>query len=337
LIVTLTFLAAAQMIRHKFFDRFREHVLCGSVVLTIALSLTLGFVSHQATTFLINIIMCAALVWSAITYLDIRFAMTLFIAVCTIALLIPFTLLSALPNLMEKGLLLFFLVVTTAGMVNARRVQNLYSYRLFLLQLRDEQRSSEMAGLNARLTELATTDQLTKIPNRRSFDEKLGEMQAQPEVYLPMAVCIIDIDHFKILNDRLGHIQGDRCLQIVAAALRDNLRATTDFVARYGGEEFVLILARTNLAAAMQSVERLLNAVRALKQPNPDTETGFVTVSAGLAFVKDSWFDADQMLGQADRALYCAKAEGRNQLCVSAAQVTSIKSGAGVCETPSSA
>lgn len=334
-IVTLTFLAAAQMIRHGIFDRFREQVLCGSVVLTVALSLTIGFVSNQATTFLIDIIMCAALVWSSITYLDIRFAMTLFIAICTIALLTPFTLFSDLPNLMEKGLLLFFLAVTTAGMVNARRVQNLHAYRLFLLQLRDEQRSSEMAGLNAKLAEMATTDQLTKIPNRRSFDEKLAEMQARPQFYLPLAICIIDIDHFKKLNDALGHIKGDRCLQILAAALRDNLRASTDFVARYGGEEFVLILARTHLAAAMNSVERLLNAVRALNQPNPGTEIGYVTVSAGLAFVKESWFDADEIIGEADHALYCAKAAGRNQLCVSAPRVTGPKSKTEICDTPS--
>jgi diguanylate cyclase (GGDEF)-like protein len=102
---------------------------------------------------------------------------------------------------------------------------------------------------------------------------------------------------------------------MVAATLRDNLRAASDFVARYGGEEFVLILTKTDAQAALQSVERLRAAVRALACRNPATEIGYVTISAGLAFASGTGFDATALLEQADRALYRAKSAGRNRVC----------------------
>jgi diguanylate cyclase (GGDEF)-like protein len=140
-------------------------------------------------------------------------------------------------------------------------------------------------------------------------------MQAKPLLYLPLAACILDIDHFKLLNDRLGHLEGDRCLQLVATTLRENLRAASDFVARYGGEEFVLILCQTDVKAATQSVERLRKAVRALDYRNPGTVEGYITISAGLAFASGTAFDPKQLLEKADRALYRAKEAGRNQVC----------------------
>jgi diguanylate cyclase (GGDEF)-like protein len=314
-VVTLAFLATSQIIRRRIMDRWRDIVISLPVALTLVLSLASGYSSGQATTFLIYMIMSIALAWSAITYLEIRYTVTLGIAGFATICLAGFTMISALSGLPEKLLLLLFLSVTTAGMVNARRVQNLYAARLFLLQLRDELRSSEMADLNASLAKLANTDRLTKLANRRFFDERIAAMQASPLLHLPLAACLIDIDHFKLLNDRLGHLEGDRCLQMVAATLRDNLRAASDFVARYGGEEFVLILTKTDAQAALQSVERLRAAVRALACRNPATEIGYVTISAGLAFASGTGFDATALLEQADRALYRAKSAGRNRVC----------------------
>jgi diguanylate cyclase (GGDEF)-like protein len=172
-----------------------------------------------------------------------------------------------------------------------------------------------MADLNTNLARLANTDRLTNVPNRHFFDARMAAMQANPILYLPLAVCIIDIDNFKQLNDRLGHLEGDRCLQLVAGTLRENLRAASDFVARYGGEEFVLILTQTDVKAATQLVERLRKAVRALDYGNPGTAAGYVTISAGLAFASGTGFDARQLVETADRALYRAKAAGRNQVC----------------------
>jgi len=313
--VTLAFLATAQIIRRRLLDRAGDSVISFPVTLTLFLSLATGYASGEATTFLIYMIMSIALVWSSITYLDIGFPVTLGIAAFATICVAVFTMLSALPGMPEKLLLLVFLTVTTAGMVNARRVQNLYAARMFLLQLRDELRSSEMADLNANLARLANTDRLTNLPNRHFFDARMAAMHANPTLYLPLAVCIIDIDNFKLLNDRLGHLEGDRCLQLVAGTLRENLRAASDFVARYGGEEFVLMLTQTDVKAATQLVERLRKAVRALDYGNPGTAAGYVTISAGLAFASGTGFDAKQLLETADRALYRAKAAGRNQVC----------------------
>jgi diguanylate cyclase (GGDEF)-like protein len=313
--VTLAFLATAQIIRRRLLDRAGDSVISFPVALTLFLSLAAGYASGEATTFLIYMIMSIALVWSSITYLDIGFPVTLGIAAFATICVAVFTMLSVLPGMSEKFLLLLFLTVTTAGMVNARRVQNLYAARMFLLQLRDELRSSEMADLNANLARLANTDRLTRLPNRHFFDERMAVMQAKPLLYLPLAACILDIDHFKLLNDRLGHLEGDRCLQLVATTLRENLRAASDFVARYGGEEFVLILCQTDVKAATQSVERLRKAVRALDYRNPGTVEGYITISAGLAFASGTAFDPKQLLEKADRALYRAKEAGRNQVC----------------------
>jgi diguanylate cyclase (GGDEF)-like protein len=200
--------------------------------------------------------------------------------------------------------------------VNARWVQNLYRYRVFLLQVRDEMRSGQMAALNAQLAGIAYTDRLTDVPNRRFFDEKMAAIRADPQAYLPLVICLIDIDHFKLLNDRLGHQQGDRCLQMVAASLRQNLRAKTDLLARYGGEEFVVVLPQTDYATGIQLVERLRLAVRFLHHPNPDAPMGLVTMSAGMAAADGDDLDPDALLAQADGALYRAKSAGRDQICV---------------------
>jgi diguanylate cyclase (GGDEF)-like protein len=313
-IVTLTFLVTSQLIRLRIAEMFRDQMLTGAVGLTVILSLTNGWISGNPTTFLIYELMSVALAWSFITFVQTRFLFSLAGAAMTIILLAFYTLAAPLPNLAEKLLLLAFLVITTAGMANARRVQNLYLYRLFLLQLRDEHRSAQMEALNAELASLAYTDRLTDIPNRRFFDERIAALSATPETALPLAICLLDIDHFKNLNDRLGHIQGDRCLQMVATTLRDTLRNSAGEVARYGGEEFVVILPRTQRHAATQLVEDLRQAVQALHHPNPETSTGFVTISAGIAVAEQGAITAQDLLAQADHALYRAKSAGRNQV-----------------------
>jgi diguanylate cyclase (GGDEF)-like protein len=315
-IVTVSFLAAAQVIRRKIFDRQRDFIVCAPVVFALVLALPEGCFSHQANSFLIDVIMSMAVVWSFIAYVQVQFAVTVGIALLTMLLLAGFTAVSALPNAAEKCLLVAFLLATTGGMVNARWVQNLYRYRVFLLQLRDEMRSGQMAELNAQLAGIAYTDRLTDVPNRRFFDEKMVAMRADPKGHLPLAICLIDIDHFKLLNDSLGHQQGDRCLQMVAGALRQNLRAKTDLLARYGGEEFVVILPQTDFVTAMQLVERLRLAVRFLHHPNPEAPLGLVTMSAGVAIADGDGFDPEALLTQADRALYRAKSAGRDQICV---------------------
>jgi diguanylate cyclase (GGDEF)-like protein len=315
-IVTLAFLLASAFIRRSTYKRKRDVIVFVPVILTIALSLMNGFLSHEPATLLIYMIMSMAVAWSALTYIQIEFILTISIAVFTMVLLLVLTMLSDLPNPWEKSLLVVFLLVSTCGMVNARRVQNIYSYRLFLLQVRDEIRSKQMETLNTQLAGIAYTDRLTDIPNRRYFDEKIAAMRANPQAFLPLALCLIDIDHFKLLNDRLGHQQGDRCLQMVAATLRENLRTKTDLLARYGGEEFVVVLPQTEFTTAMQLIERLRLAVRSLHLPNPGAPIGQVTMSAGVAVAECTSFDPDILLEEADRALYRAKTAGRDQICI---------------------
>jgi diguanylate cyclase (GGDEF)-like protein len=200
------------------------------------------------------------------------------------------------------------------ALANARRAQNLYQYRLFLLRTRDEVRQNAVVRRNEQLSSLAYTDKLTDLPNRRYFDEICASINEDTKNLLPLSLCLIDVDHFKTLNDRLGHLRGDRCLRIVATAIRNNLRGRSDILARYGGEEFVLVLPGTGLEAAIEIADRVRQAIAALRHPNPGTPAGMVTISAGVAVAESRPVVIETLLGGADRALYRAKQAGRNQV-----------------------
>ena len=146
------------------------------------------------------------------------------------------------------------------------------------------------------------TDPLTGVSNRRALDESLENMFAMFDRYeTEFAVVIVDIDHFKRINDELGHLSGDRMLQQVARLMDDNARET-DIVARYGGEEFVMLLPKTPLDGACIFADRVRESVEA--------ETK-MTISVGIAASIDG--DTSQsILARADKALYGAKADGRN-------------------------
>jgi diguanylate cyclase (GGDEF)-like protein len=146
------------------------------------------------------------------------------------------------------------------------------------------------------------TDPLTGVSNRRAMDETLESMFSMYDRYgTEFSVVIVDIDHFKRINDELGHLSGDRMLQQVARLLDDNARET-DVVARYGGEEFVLLLPKTPREGACIFADRLRASI--------DRETK-MTISAGVATALDG--DSPQsILSRADNALYGAKAAGRN-------------------------
>jgi len=131
---------------------------------------------------------------------------------------------------------------------------------------------------------------------------------------LPLSICMIDIEHFKLLNDTLGHLQGDRCLKLVAAAMRGNLRGQSDILARYDGEEFVLLLPGTDMAAACEVAERIRAAVKDLEHPNPGSPHGVVTVSIGVAELLSPPIVLPTLLENADHALYRAKLSGRNRV-----------------------
>ena len=174
------------------------------------------------------------------------------------------------------------------------------------------ERTRSLQQVNARLEGLCITDPLTGLANRRGFAAAFESDWARG---CQLALVMIDIDRFKLYNDRYGHPGGDACLRKVADALSASARGSVDLVARYGGEEFAIILPGTNRAGAFVIAERARAAVAALGMSHPDTPAGIVTVSVGVAAATptpDSSFE--QLLACADAALYKAKRDGRNQV-----------------------
>ncbi|WP_343610995.1 diguanylate cyclase [Novosphingobium sp.] len=164
-----------------------------------------------------------------------------------------------------------------------------------------------------RLEQLAQIDTLTALPNRRCFDNRFRiEWSRAWRSRTALAVLMLDIDHFKMLNDGLGHAEGDRCLRAVADALGSCATRASDLVARYGGEEFVAILPSASPEQAMQFAELLGQTVHALNLPSPSPK-GRVTISVGVGHAEHvEQVDPDTLLKAADDALYAAKHAGRN-------------------------
>ena len=169
---------------------------------------------------------------------------------------------------------------------------------------------------HARTRRLASTDGLTGVYNHRTFQERLSQEIARAERYSrPLSVLMIDVDHFKVYNDTYGHPQGDIVLQDLARLLQEISRAS-DTVARYGGEEFAIILPETSSMGAQKIAQRLREQVE--RYPFPGRESmpgGALTISIGVA-THASAGSKDALLQAADTALYTAKREGRNRVCV---------------------
>ncbi len=163
----------------------------------------------------------------------------------------------------------------------------------------------------------ADLDGLTLVNNRRHFDSRIKEeMERHARYGHPISLLMLDIDHFKSINDTYGHQAGDTVLKELAALLRTTLR-TTDYVARYGGEEFALILPHTPEEQAATLAERLREKVAGYKFMH-DTTIIPVTVSIGLsARDQDKETEAESIIHDADKALYQAKGTGRNRVCSS--------------------
>jgi len=173
--------------------------------------------------------------------------------------------------------------------------------------------SLQNARLYARMEQLATTDELTGLPNRRSFDRKLEEAVARHgRADRRFGLIILDIDHFKEVNDTWGHAVGDEVLEEVAGVLRDSVREI-DVPARYGGEEFAVILEETALEGAERVAERIRQGVADLEF-QADGEAFQCTVSLGIAIWSGDGETVDAIVEAADDALYYAKEHGRNRV-----------------------
>lgn len=178
---------------------------------------------------------------------------------------------------------------------------------------------TQLARANETLEGLAFLDGLTAVANRRRFEQTLdAEWKRAAREQQPLAVIMLDIDHFKMLNDTYGHAVGDDCLRYVAVALKGQVKRPGDLLARYGGEEFVLVLPATTPDGAAALAESLRAAVEALHIPNERASSGQVTISVGVAATSAAAGDDSTkgLLERADAALYRSKQGGRNRVTV---------------------
>ncbi len=170
--------------------------------------------------------------------------------------------------------------------------------------------------LMRQLETLSLTDQLTGVPNRRAFDQALDQEAARAQRHaLPLTVVILDIDHFKKVNDTYGHGGGDEVLRSFARVASGSLRRG-DLLYRYGGEEFVALLPHADLSGGIAVAERLISTVAKTPVTLGSTVVQ-VTASAGVACLGSA--SPAETLSKADAALYEAKRSGRNRVCATKA------------------
>ena len=178
-----------------------------------------------------------------------------------------------------------------------------------------ERQSKVLMRLNNQLKDLATTDELTQVNNRRYFEHRFDiEWRRCKRERAPLAIMIVDIDHFKLYNDRYGHNQGDFCLQAVASALSQQLGRPGDVFARYGGEEFVALLPNTSegLEALTQKCTQSVQKLN-IQHDTTSVKEQVVTVSIGSVVGYPHLLESSRdLLELADQHLYLAKQQGRN-------------------------
>jgi diguanylate cyclase (GGDEF)-like protein len=184
-----------------------------------------------------------------------------------------------------------------------------------LVALRVTTLHADLAHYRKMLAQQARTDPLTGLHNRLKLSEDLERLHARSVRYAEdYCVAMCDVDNFKSYNDIYGHQAGDLALRAVAAALAGQARTTVG-VYRFGGEEFLLVLPNQSQLGAKALMERALDSVRDLKIAHSGDPLGQLTLSAGIsAFTAENRLDAETLLGEADAALYAAKAAGRNRV-----------------------
>lgn len=215
-------------------------------------------------------------------------------------------------KIVHSGISIPYHLVQDGEIYPVKGLQERYDYLESLV----EQRTRALEEANFKLELLSNADGLTGIANRRSFDIELEEeWNRARRTGLPLALIMLDVDHFKHYNDHYGHLMGDDCLRSLTQVLLKEVRRSGELVARYGGEEFVVLMPDSNVQAALETAQRIQRAVRRLALTHAETPSGFVSFSFGVA----SWSPApqqvpDDLVRQADLALYRAKALGRNRI-----------------------
>jgi two-component system cell cycle response regulator len=190
------------------------------------------------------------------------------------------------------------------------------------VMLRIKSLQERLREMQARLEEQSITDSLTGLKNRRFFDERLFEEFQRAQRYGDhLSLIMVDLDHFKEVNDRFGHQAGDAVLRESASLIRSSLR-DPDICARYGGEEFAVILPKTHMSGALAVAERIWRAIGAKEFPvlgdrSQGQRAVRITGSIGIAFYPSKDIVTSELLVRfADQALYEAKRQGRNNICL---------------------
>jgi diguanylate cyclase (GGDEF)-like protein len=172
---------------------------------------------------------------------------------------------------------------------------------------------------NARLFESATYESLTGLLRREAILEQLDrELERAQRYGRPLTLAMADLDYFKEVNDRYGHLAGDTLLKAISQAASEGLRST-DWIGRYGGEEFLVVLPETDIAGAVSVAEKIRSLVQSTAVPMADGSLARVTISIGLASLRDNHprgerLSARDLIAAADRSLYEAKNKGRNRI-----------------------
>jgi diguanylate cyclase (GGDEF)-like protein len=163
---------------------------------------------------------------------------------------------------------------------------------------------------------MSMIDQLTNLPNRRCFDERLQmEWKQAVREQTPISLLMMDIDSFKNINDTYGHQQGDIVLKIIAKTFPQAFKRPADFAARWGGEEFIALLPNTRLEGAMEMAEKIRSDIEKIAIPYNEGETIKITISIGVnSLVPELKSSTNAFISNADKALYAAKAAGKNKV-----------------------
>jgi diguanylate cyclase (GGDEF)-like protein len=203
---------------------------------------------------------------------------------------------------------------------NLHQAQSQLQEHMQTLELKIAERTAELEAANKKLHELATIDSLTTVANRRGFDEYWQQQWLiLAEQQQPLALILVDIDHFKRYNDHYGHLTGDECLRQVAQSVSRILNRPTDLLARYGGEEFAIVLPYTSMDGASRVAEAVMLQIKSLDLPHADSPVSDrITLSLGISSIIPKYtISLQSPIMEADKALYRAKQAGRNQYCVS--------------------
>lgn len=216
----------------------------------------------------------------------------------------------------QEQLVLLLENVTEQMMTRQTLLQAANETSLLMMSIVD--RNNYMESLNQNLRQIALTDSLTKLANRRHLDQYLEiEWRRMAREKRPLALILCDVDVFKLYNDTYGHVAGDKCLQEVAMVIAENVKRPGDLAARYGGEEFAIVLPNTNMHGAVQLAEiiRQKLAIRSITHRSSPLDIQIVSLSIGVASViPHQGLSINWLIMEADQALYKAKETGRDRI-----------------------